>query len=332
MIAVIADDMTGAAEIGGVGIRYGLRTEVRMEVPEGKPVQGETAAGQTELLVIATDTRSMARDEAVEEMRRVTRAVMALGPAWVYKKTDSVLRGHVADELLAQMEVMGIGKALLAPANPGLGRTIKGGRYYINGVPIHETSFRDDPEYPVSSSEVRVMLGAPEEKIVVGEVETADDLRALAACVDEGTFPAGAAEFFAVMLGRKEVVREPAREQVDEMRRPILFVSGTAFRKVAGQDGGDIVRRLREEGKATVAGWPRESIAEQVRQVLSEVKVRELVIEGGATAYAVLRATGLTTFVPVEEMALGVVRMHAGDIYATIKPGSYTWPGKILTI
>jgi len=81
-----------------------------------------------------------------------------------------------------------------------------------------------------------------------------------------------------------------------------------------------------------IAGWPREKIAAQVRQALSETTVRELVIEGGSTAYAVLRAVGLKSFVPVEELAPGVVRMRAGEMYITVKPGSYAWPEKLLTI
>jgi len=319
MIVVIADDFTGAAELAGIGVRYGMATEVWMgETLAGAEtmVGAETLADPVELLVIATDTRSMRREDAVEETLRVTRAVLKLRPEWVYKKTDSVLRGHVVGELSAQMEVLGLEKTLLAPANPALGRTISGGRYYINGVPIHETSFYHDPEFPVRSPEVREMLGGSlDERIIVGDVEAAGDLYNLARRIDEKTLAAGGAEFFRVLLGREEVVQEPA----PEVRRPVLFVSGTAFKKS-------------QEIKNMIAGWPREKIAEQVRQVLSETTVRELVIEGGATAFAVLRAVGLKSFVPVEELAPGVVRMRAGEMYITVKPGSYAWPEKLLTI
>lgn len=342
MIVVIADDLTGAAELAGIGLRCGLRARVCMEVPGPGRVEtgageeladrGEPVAGPVELLVIATDTRSMRRAEAVEETLRLIKEVLRLRPEWVYKKTDSVLRGHVMDELVVQMEVLGMEKTLLVPANPGLGRTIKGGRYYIDGVPVHETSFFYDPEFPVKSPEVWEMLGGVlDGRIVVEDVETAGDLYNLAGRIDEKTLAAGGAEFFTALLGRDEVVRNTA----EEMRRPILLVSGTAFRKsreMIGQVEGDVVRLLREEGKAIVSGWPKGDIAEQVRRVLAEVAVHELVIEGGATAYAVLRASGLTSFVPVEELAPGVVRMRAGEMYITVKPGSYEWPEKILTI
>src|SRR5690242_12797659 len=103
MIVVIADDLTGAAELAGIGMRYGMRTEVwmgetlvgvetvgrtetvaRMEtVARTEAVAGaETLADQVELLVIATDTRSMRREDAVEETLRVSRAVLKLRPEW----------------------------------------------------------------------------------------------------------------------------------------------------------------------------------------------------------------------------------------------------------
>src|ERR1700761_4620702 len=139
MIAVIADDLTGAAELGGIGLRYGLRTEIRTSVG--------TAAG-ADLLVIAADSRSKSEAAAVEEMTTITRQLRLLQPGWIYKKTDSVLRGHVIAELKAHLQALDFQSALMVPANPALGRTIRDGHYYLNGEPIHESSFSADPEFP----------------------------------------------------------------------------------------------------------------------------------------------------------------------------------------
>src|SRR5579872_7468068 len=111
MIAVLADDLTGAAELGGIGVRHGLRTELCLAVPV------ETAA---DLLVIAGDSRSKGQAAAVEEMQSLTRQLRNLRPEWIYKKTDSVLRGHVLAEIKAHMPVLGLEGALLVPANPAL--------------------------------------------------------------------------------------------------------------------------------------------------------------------------------------------------------------------
>ncbi|MBS1605937.1 MAG: four-carbon acid sugar kinase family protein, partial [Bacteroidetes bacterium] len=226
MIAVIADDLTGAAELGGIGLRHGLVTEVRRVVPP---------AFEGGLLVVATDTRSGPVGAAVAEMRSITAGVLGLGPEWVYKKTDSVLRGHVVAELRVQMEVLGFRRVLLVPANPVLGRTIVDGRYFLNGAPVQESSFATDPDFPVVSSDVREMLGdasvvlrrvgeeLPARGIVVGEVASVEDVAAWARVVGPGMLLAGASGFFDALLALR--------------RLPVLYVSGTTFGANRRRDG-----------------------------------------------------------------------------------------------
>ena len=57
MIGVIADDLTGAAEIGAVGLRHGLRAEV---VVTGAP------SGHADLVCLDTDSRSCPPAEAAQ--------------------------------------------------------------------------------------------------------------------------------------------------------------------------------------------------------------------------------------------------------------------------
>jgi uncharacterized protein YgbK (DUF1537 family) len=315
MIAVIADDLTGAAELGGVGLRHGMMTEVRRGVPP---------AFDGGLLVIATDTRSGPVGAAVVEMRSITAGVLGLGPEWVYKKTDSVLRGHVVAELRVQMEVLGFRRVLLVPANPILGRTIVNGHYFLNGVPVNESSFATDPDFPVVSSDVQEMLGdasvvvcrlgeeLPATGIVVGEVGSVDDLAVWARAVEPGMLLAGASGFFDALLSLR--------------RSPVLYVSGTTY--WANEQGSLDVERAVEMlrgGKAVIAGR-KEELAEAVEMILSRVSVGELVIEGGSTAYAILKRLGIERLIPQMEFAPGVVRMRAAGFYVTVKPGSYPWP------
>ena len=393
MIAVIADDLTGAAELGGIGLRYGLTVEISTRV-------GLSTAA--ELLVIAADTRSMQEEEAVAEMERITRKLSLLQPEWIYKKTDSVLRGHVVPELKAQLKVLGLERAVLIPANPALGRTILNGHYFLNGLPVNQTAFSEDPEFAVTSSDLQDMLHSreapvqirkvgealPERGIVVGEAQQNGDLEGWAALTGKRTLAAGASGFFSAILGRMkfpvtEVVR-PAKPGAHPYGCPALFVSGSTFdrsretiRKIKaaggpvsympavtgsleGEEEGpyrewceEILTFLAGKGKAIIAieegaaivlegdvpGDPTRSarllrthMAKLVRRVLQEASIKELVIEGGATAYAILELAGLRTFFPVEELAQGVVRMQAGEapsLFVTVKPGSYDWPESI---
>ena len=53
---------------------------------------------------------------------------------------------------------------------------------------------------------------------------------------------------------------------------------------------------------------------------------QELMIEGGATAFATLYGLGRCHFSLVGRQAPGVVRMQADDgLLVTLKPGSYVW-------
>ena len=331
MIVVIADDFTGAAELGGIGLRHGLKTEVCTVVPVRTDV---------DLLVIAADTRSKDVSAAVADMLEITRRVRELGPELVYKKTDSVLRGHVVAELKVHMEVLGFKQVLLIPANPVLGRVIRDGFYFVNGVPVHETAFAIDPEFPVRSSDVREMLGEGflESGIIVGEAGSVDDLWDWAGRVEPGMLLAGAAGFFSAILDRR--------------RLPVLYVSGTTFdnnregvRRLY-EDGGPVLYmpvdleravELLRGGKLVVAEGGgmsalelRARMGKVIAELLERVKVGELVIEGGSTAYAILKEAGLSRFVPEQELAQGVVRMRVpGGMLVTVKPGSYGWPDSL---
>src|SRR5690554_2793952 len=109
MIAVIADDFTGAAEIGGIGLRYGLKVVIETEPFEQPDV---------DILVIATDTRSLNGEEASAQISRITRDLMKIRPELIFKKIDSALRGNIVEELAAQMKTSGKKRGVIIPANP----------------------------------------------------------------------------------------------------------------------------------------------------------------------------------------------------------------------
>lgn len=68
--------------------------------------------------------------------------------------------------------------------------------------------------------------------------------------------------------------------------------------------------------------------AEMTQRIVAQSSLSELVIEGGATAYAAIRKLGWTRFVVTQQVVPGIVRMHCLDAthtHITIKPGSYDW-------
>ena len=127
MVFVLADDFSGAAEIGGIGHRYGLRSEVQLTLDLN------TTA---DLMVLDTNTRSLSEDEAAKIMLDLGIALKKWNtPFYLFKKIDSVMRGHLIPELNALQNCLNFNRILLLPANPGRGRKITRGEYLINGVP-----------------------------------------------------------------------------------------------------------------------------------------------------------------------------------------------------
>ena len=232
---IISDDLTGAAEVGGVAVRYGVSAEVHID----EPVEAESEA-----IAVDTGTRLVAGEKAARRIRELAGKLKTSLKRQVYKKVDSVLRGPVLSELAALADGLEKRRVLLVPCNPGLGRTITQGRYWIKGRPIDETDFRNDPEHPARTSDVLEMLGQmhggprvflrrpdealPEHGIIVGEAASAEDLSAWARRVDSGTIPAGAAEFFGALLVSQGCHAAPSLGRVLAESETVLIVSGTA--------------------------------------------------------------------------------------------------------
>jgi uncharacterized protein YgbK (DUF1537 family) len=251
MIAVIADDFTGAAEIAGLGWRHGLRTEI---VAWHRAQPGAPARSKPDLVVFDSDSRNLSPTAARRRVRTLALALPVGRPDWVFKKVDSVLRGNVLAEIRALQRTLDLPRALLVPANPNAGRTIRDGIYCIHGTPIDRTDFRHDPRYPRRSPRVLDLLndpsaratfcctcnkrlpgveqGLPPQGVAVGEASTFTDVQHWAAVADAKTLVAGGADFFRALLERKLGLKSEVRSPKCEVGEfgpvaPWLFVCGS---------------------------------------------------------------------------------------------------------
>lgn len=358
MVIVIADDFTGAAEIAGIALRYGLKVELVTAIKN---------ISTADVLVISADTRSVDEQTAVNKLRDIFNALVITPGAFIYKKIDSVLRGHVLPEIKLMMELLNKETAFVLPANPSLGRTIEDGSYYVNGELIHTTAFFHDPEFPVKSSLVKDMLpesivlskdeAIPAKGIFVGEAKQVDDVQAWAGKITDYTLAVGGGDFFDALM-KKRFQSASTKESV-ELQYPSLYIIGTRFsartdavKKIA-DDGGPVhymgiheatdIKAVREsllgDGRVIFAIDPgvqemdpvvlRNKMATDVEQILKNTEVKELLIEGGSTAGAIFNKMGWTNFIPVNEWQRGVVRMRIHELYITVKPGSYDWPAGV---
>src|SRR5918999_1963460 len=151
-VAIIADDLTGAADTGVQLARAGYRTAVAFR---GAPIP---PSEDLDAVALDTDSRAMPPGFAAKRVISASRAVR--DAPILYKKLDSTLRGPVAAELAAALEASGRDRAVVAPAFPAAGRTTADGVQLVRGVPVHETEARDDPRTPVREGHLPTLLAA----------------------------------------------------------------------------------------------------------------------------------------------------------------------------
>jgi len=166
LAAIIADDLTGAADTGVQFARAGYRAAV---VFRGEPVPDE----ELDAVVFDTDSRTRRPGLAARYVAEAGRNVR--DARLVYKKFDSTLRGPVAAELSAAFESTRRRRAVVAPAFPAAGRTTAGGTQLVHGVPVHETEMRNDPRTPVRDAHVPTLLGRWSASVGTLGVDDLDD-------------------------------------------------------------------------------------------------------------------------------------------------------------
>src|SRR5919107_1387042 len=149
LIAVIADDLTGAADTGVQFVHAGYRTAVFFRATE---------VLEDDLDAVSFDTDPRAMPAGFAAKRVVDAARVASGARIVYKKLDSTLRGNVAAEIAAALGGAGRDLAVVAPAFPAAGRTTVGGIQRVHGVSVDETEMANDPHTPVREAHIPSLL------------------------------------------------------------------------------------------------------------------------------------------------------------------------------
>jgi D-threonate/D-erythronate kinase len=207
-IFVLADDLTGAAEIGGVAIECGLSVRIVFNL-DSKIVCPE------DVLVLDTNSRSKDPNQAYDLIYRLLAKHNYSKYGFIYKKVDSLLRGPVISEIRACLKIFDLEESVIVPANPSKGRLIQNGNYYIDGVPLSKTEFSQDPLHPGKTNCVKELISESRYKdekgrqaimkdagnIIIPNISTVHDIRNLASQMPEaGVLPAGAVDFFLALL------------------------------------------------------------------------------------------------------------------------------------
>ena len=259
-ILIVADDLTGTLDAAAAFIGAGV--EVRTSCEDGLGLNH--IAPDVRVLAVNSNTRHVPADVAREILFALARQAADAGVTWFVKKTDSVLRGNVGAELEGALAGFGAGAQGVLhfmPSFPGMDRVTENGIYFIDGVPLADTAFAQDPFEPVTESDVLGIIGEGTDLMAVSVQEGSKlprgyhgiavydaasdaELDVRMACVREkpgAHLVAGCAAALAA-LARILNVPQP-RRQVTQSSAPTLCCCGSVNHVSVGQ-----AARAREAG------------------------------------------------------------------------------------
>lgn len=154
-IGVVADDITGSNDIGVMLAKNGFRVTVLSLEDEPEPAD----LADVDALVINTGSRLDAASLAADKSARAAAFLRDNGCEMVYTKTCSVFRGNIGASFDAVQDVLGVKTSMVVAGFPRNGRTTVDGIHYLNGVPVSETNFANDPVTPLKYSRLSDLIG-----------------------------------------------------------------------------------------------------------------------------------------------------------------------------
>ena len=340
-VVAIADDLTGSLEVGAKFAQHGMSGWVTTNLcqPECQYTRPSPISRTFD-----TESRHLPAGVAAKLVHGLASFCQSHGVRFVYKKTDSTLRGNIGSELNALAQAYPQLPFFYVPAYPRMGRTVRNGHLYVNGIPVNETTFAEDPLDPVSESNIQRLI-SPQCSVPVISVRLADLRREMKPAIyicdgesedeirEAATFimsrtggwlaagPAALAEHIAERIAPRK-----ARPCYPEIRN-CLVVNGSlnpvskAQIQYASQQGWRTAHDSETPYALSESGWVlletgigdvepnaarAKELGDAVRRILCQVNVDALVVFGGDTASRVLEALECSDIEVLCELVPGV--------------------------
>jgi uncharacterized protein YgbK (DUF1537 family) len=327
-VRLLADDLSGAADCaasftGASGpISLLLRGDGRGEVQ----------------FALDADTRASDASQAAQRWRELGIASAADRDSMVFKKVDSTLRGHIAQELRALLDEMPhVSMVVVAPAFPEQGRTVVNGRLYVRGEATNVS-------LAAIGDVIRTAADRPR-SLILGDATEQGDLEGLVQGMggpDAATLWVGSSGLARALAGTP-----PATIAPDSLPRPMLIVVGsyspvarrqveafTRARPSSVVDADRARQAMRSSGVALVH-LPFEPSSEPSREAIMSLAraLRDaaaacgtLVMTGGDTARAMLDVMGVDELFIEGELEAGVAvsaPVEPHGFRAVLKAGAF---------
>lgn len=158
LLGCIGDDFTGSTDLANTLVRQGMRTVQLIGVPEN-----ESPPADTDAIVIALKSRTIAADEAAAQSLAALQWLKAAGCRQFFFKycstfdsTDAGNIGPVADALL---DALGADFTIACPAFPENDRTVFNGHLFVKDVLLSESGMKDHPLTPMTDPNLVRVLG-----------------------------------------------------------------------------------------------------------------------------------------------------------------------------
>ncbi|HBY61004.1 MAG TPA: hypothetical protein DEH78_14370 [Solibacterales bacterium] len=153
IFAAVADDDTGASDLGGMFADQGVPTVLVLDPGDGRELR--RWAREAECLVIATATRALAPAEAYAKTADAVRLAAQLAPRSIeikYCSTfDSTREGNIGPSIDAALDTLGLTFTIAFPALPVNGRMTYLGYHFVKGQLISDSPMRLHPLTPMTN-------------------------------------------------------------------------------------------------------------------------------------------------------------------------------------
>jgi len=305
-IAVLADDLTSAADGAAPFVARGLSASIG---------RGQLPRQAAAVVAVDSGSRSATASQASERVAQLTAQLSS--QAVLYKTVDSTLRGHITQELDACFAASGRKSLVFAPAFPQAGRTTVKGIQYVDGIPVSESVYGNDPVHPARHSALADLIPDSIINVTLLDAMTQEELDSQIASIQdpESVLWVGSPGM-AAALARRFVPAKTLPPLRGGISNDVLVVIGSANPRSHRQ-----ADQLQEARGVTLLRGPgtRERdpavvlrrIAEDAVRAFQNPRFGALIATGGDTMEAILDLLNVREFEILEELDPGFPIGHA---------------------
>jgi uncharacterized protein YgbK (DUF1537 family) len=164
----IADDLTGASDLALLLAEQGMSSTLALGLP------AVDDRHSTSSLVVALKTRTCPAEEAVTRSLEVADWALGQGAKQLFFKYcstfDSTPEGNIGPVTESLRRHVNQSLAVVCPAFPANGRTVRNGQLLVNGVLLEESPMRDHPLTPMTKSDLPTLMNEQTEPGATGLV------------------------------------------------------------------------------------------------------------------------------------------------------------------